>query len=80
MGNGLSRRARRRTRGRNNANPNLVYWMGEWMVRTVWSETIEFKNGIRMEFHNETFNRPHVIREYAERLRGRAKEDGVRNG
>ena len=34
MGNPNSRRARRRQRGRNNSDPDLVYWMGRWLVRT----------------------------------------------
>lgn len=61
MGNPNSRRARRRQRARNDANPNLVYWMGRWMVRTYSQKRIEFADGSFGVLSNETWNEPAIL-------------------
>jgi len=61
MGNPNSKRARRRLRAKLDNDPNMVYWMGRWMVRKVRTETIDLGNGLVAELHNETWTEPHVL-------------------
>ena len=61
MGNPNSKRARRRLLAKLENDPNMVYWMGRWMVRTITSETVDLGNGLTAKLHNETWSDPAFV-------------------
>lgn len=60
MGNPNSIRARRRLRGKLDADPNMICFMGRWMVRKYTVERARLGNGITIETSSETWHEPHV--------------------